>query len=169
MQLREPDANPLVDLDACLGTYLREMGDFLHGKLAGERDTLGTHAGGDANTGGVARVHLRGNMQTDVGKRAGYLARKTDVLDDERVGTCAPCLASAFERAAHFARQHDDVQRDVDLHAPQMRVIARLLERGDGEVIGPAARVERLEPEIYRVRTSTHGSVKGTHVARGRQ
>ncbi len=133
-----------LDLDACLGAYLREMGDFLHGKLAGERDTLGTHAGGGANTGGVARVHLRRNMQADVGKRTGYLARKTDILDDERIGTCAPRLASAFERAAHFARQHDDVQRDVDLHAPQMRVIARLLERGDGEVIGPAARVERL-------------------------
>ena len=158
-----------LDLDACLGAYLREMGDFLHGKLAGERDTLGTHAGSGADAGSIARVHLRRNMQTDIGKRAGYLARKTNVLDDERVGTCAPCLASAFERAAHFARQHDDVERDVDLHAPQMRVIARLLERGDGEVIGPAARVERLEPEIYRVRTSTHGGVKGAHVARRRQ
>ena len=158
-----------LDFDARLGTHLREMGDFLHGKLAGERDALGTHAGSGADAGGVARVHLRRNMQADVGKRAGYLARKTNVLNDERVGTCAPCLTSAFERAAHFARQHDDVQSDVDLHAPQMRVIARLLERGDGEVIGPAARVERLEPEIYRVRTSTHGGVKGAHVARRRQ
>ena len=158
-----------LDFDARLGTHLRKMGDFLHGKLASERDALGTHAGSGADAGSIARVHLRGNMQADVGERAGYLARKTNVLDDERVGTCAPCLASAFERAAHFARQHDDVQRDVDLHAPQMRVIARLLERGDGEVIGPAARVERLEPEIYRVRTSTHGGVKGAHVARRRQ
>ena len=107
-----------LDFDARLGTHLREMGDFLHGKLAGERDALGTHAGGSADAGGVARVHLRRNMQADVGKRAGYLARKTNVLDDERVGTCAPCLASAFERAAHFPWQHDDVQRDVDLHAP---------------------------------------------------
>ena len=107
-----------LDFDARLGTHLREMGDFLHGKLAGERDALGTHAGSGADAGGVARVHLRRNMQADVGKRAGYLARKTNVLDDERVGTCAPCLASAFERAAHFPWQHDDVQRDVDLHAP---------------------------------------------------
>ena len=158
-----------LDFDARLGTHLREMGDFLHGKLAGERDALGTHAGGSADAGSVARVHLRGNMQADVGKRACDLARKTDILDDERIGPCAPRLASAFERATHLTWQHDDVQRDVDLHAPQMRVIARLLERGDGEVIGPAARVERLEPEIYRVRTSTHGGVKGAHVARRRQ
>ena len=135
-----------LDLDARLGTHLREMGDFLHGKLAGERDTLGTHAGGGANTGGVARVHLRGNMQADVGKRTGYLARKTDVLDDERVGTCAPCLASAFEHAAHLARQHDDVERDVDLHAPQMRVIARFLERGDGEVVAPRRALNDSSP-----------------------
>ena len=158
-----------LDFDARLGTHLREMGDFLHGKLAGERDALGTHAGGSADAGSVARVHLRGNMQADVGKRACDLARKTDILDDERIGPCAPRLASAFERATHLTWQHDDVQRDVDLHAPQMRVIARLLERGDSEVIGPTARVEGLEPEIYRVRTCAHGSVKGAHVARRRQ
>ena len=158
-----------LDLDALLRGDACQMRDFFEGKLARERDAGGAHARGSADAGCVARVHLSGDMKPDLRQRSRDLGRDTDVLDDERIGPGAPCLTSAFEGAGNLVGKDDRVKRHVDLDAAQVGEIACRGKRLRREVVGAAARVERLEAEVHRVGSGAHRRMKGAHVAGRRQ
>ena len=146
-----------------------EGGHLGQRELARERHAPGAQAGGGPHAGGVMDVHLRGHVQARLGQGARQLARHADVLHDERVGSRAIGLARALERLVRLAGKHGRVERDVHAHAAQMRVGGRLLQVANREVVGAAARVERLEPDVHRVGSCAHRRPQRRRVARRRQ
>ncbi len=158
-----------LHLHAELAGRLREVRDLGEGQLARERDAARAEPGRGFDAGGVMGVHLGGDVQARLGQGARELCGHADVLHDERVGTGAVGLARGLERALELGGQHGRVERHVHARAAQMRVVARLGERGQREVVGAAAGVERLEAQVYRVGTGAHGGAEGLGVAGGRE
>ena len=132
---------------------------------------MNTHnePGSGAHTRLVVRVHLRGDMQTRLRQRSRKLGGDADILHDERISAGAICLARRFHGAVDLTGQNGRVERNVDVHAAQMRESASIGERVDGEIVGTTSRVERLKAQVNRVGATTHSGMEGSDAASRRQ
>ena len=108
-------------------------------------------------------------MQRRFGERAGDLRGQADVLHDEAIGSGAVSLAHAFQGLPYLVGQDDGVHGDVDGNPAQMREVAGLPQRLQGEVVGPAPRIEGLKPQIHRIGPASHRRMQRRHIAGRRQ
>lgn len=152
-----------------LAGRLGEDADFAQIELAAQGDALGPQPRGGGQTVQIEGVHLGGSVHPRLGQGFPQAGGQADVLHDEGIGASAPCLAGAFEGGVHFFRQNDHVEGHVHGNAAQMGVVAGLLQGFQGEVVGIAAGVELIEPQIHRVGPCGHSGVEGRHVSGGRQ
>ena len=158
-----------LHLDALLGRGGAQKRHFGQRELAGQGDALGTQAGRRPHTGQIVGVHLGGQVQRSLGQRAGDLGGQADILHDEAVGAGAVGLAHAFQRRIYLARQDHRVHGHIDGNAAQMREIAGLPQGLDSEIVGPAACVERLEPQVHRIGPRRHRRMERHHIPGRRQ
>ena len=158
-----------LDFQAQLIADLRQMLDLGQRQLARERHARCPELGSGLHTRLVVRVHLRGDMQARLRQRSRKLGGDADILHDERIGAGAICLARRFHGAVDLAGQNGRVERNVDIHAAQMRESASIGERVDGEIVGATSRVERLKAQVNRVGATTHSGMEGSDAASRRQ
>ena len=119
-----------------------DVGDLVNGKLARERDAVGSGGLAPCGAAGVVDVRLSGDMRLDLGHEAANLKEEPPVLDDEGVGAELPAAIDEGERLAHLLVLDDDVDRQVHARSGEVRRAAGGSERLVGEVVRLAARVE---------------------------
>ena len=158
-----------LDFKAQLITVLRQMLDFRQRQLARERHTRCPKLSGGAHARLVVRVHLRGDVQARLRQRSRKLGGDADILHDERIGAGAISLARRFHGAIDLAGQNGRVQRNVHVHAAQVRESASIGERVDSEIVGATSRIERLKTQVNRIGAATHGGMEGRDAAGRRQ
>ena len=100
--------------------------------------------------------------------RTRNLLSQAKILHDKRIYPRTICLTHEFERIIELRRKDDRIHRKIHLHAAQVRIIARLAQRFEREVVGASARIERRSTKIDRIGSRAHRSVKRDHVAGGR-
>ena len=158
-----------LDFKAQLVADLRQMLDLGQRQLARERHARCAELSGGAHTRLIVRIHLRGDVQACLRQRSRKLGGDADILHDERIGASAISLARRFHGAIDLTGQNGRVQRNVHVHAAQVRESASVGERINGEIIGATARIERLKAQVNRVGATAHGGMERRDAASRRQ
>ena len=144
---------------------LVQTGDLGQGKLASKRYAGSAQSGSRTQPILVMNVHLGGYVHLHIGHDARELDGDADILNDESVDAAAIRLSSKLQCIGKLGGKHHRVQRQVDLHAAQVRVVAGFCQVFEREVVGPSAGVEMPRTQVHRIGTGLHRSMQARHVA----
>ena len=107
-------------------------------------------------------------MQRHIGDEGAERIENAPVLHQDRVHAALRRGARLFRKRGKLAVGDERVERQIDLHAPQMAIRDRRAEFLVREVPRAAARVERAKAHIHGVCAALYGGNKRLLPARGR-
>ena len=99
-------------------------------------------------------------MQGKPGDSALDLGGKTYILHDDTICSGSVYATRKIDGSLEFAWKYFYVHRDVNRHAPQMRIFADARQRLECEVVRIATRIELVEPEIHRISSRRNRSMQ---------
>ena len=114
------------------------------------------------------QAHLRRGVQRHVGNDFLQRRQNAPILHQDRVHAALRRGARLRGKRGELAVGDERVERQIDLHAPQMAIRDRRAEFLVREVPRAAARVERAKAHIHGIRTALYGGNKRLLPARGR-
>ena len=153
------------DLD---GAIRADFADLPTRKLAREHRARHVEPCRFLNARERVQAHLRRGVQRHVGNDFLQRRQNAPVLHQDRVHAALRRGARLRGKRGELAVGDEGVERQIDLHAPQMAIRDRRAEFLVREVPRAAARVERAKAHIHGVRTALHGGNKRLLPARGR-
>ena len=114
------------------------------------------------------QAHLRRSVQRHVGNNFLQRRQNTPILHQDHVYAALRRGARLRGKRGELAVGDERVERQIDLHVPQMAIRDRRAEFLVREVPRAAARVERAKAHIHGVRTALYGGDERLPPARGR-
>ena len=153
------------DLD---GAFLADLGNFLAVQLAREHRARHAEPCRFLNARERVQAHLRRGVQRHVGNNFLQRCQNAPVLHQDCVHTALRRGARLRGKRGELAVGDERVERQIDLHAPQMAIRDRRAEFLVREVPRAAARVERAKAHIHGVCAALYGGNKRLLPARGR-
>ena len=151
------------------GAVAADEGDLLPGQLPGQHHPADAHPGGLQHALQGVNAHLGGGVDGNGRRQLANQLHQPQVLDDEGVHPQPGGGADDVRGRQHLPVRDQDIQRQMDLHAPDVAVGHRLLQLFQGKVFRAPAGVERVEAQIDRVGPILHGSPQRVHGAGGRE
>ena len=118
---------------------------------------------------GVGQRHLGGTMNR---QRRGQFAdqrHQPQVLHNDRIDPRPGDGGQVFGGSVEFTREHQRVERDIAPHTERAQQAHRLGERFEGEIGGPMAGVEVVQPEIDRIGPVVDRRAERFEITRGGQ
>ena len=113
--------------------------------------------------------HLCARVQRHIGDHRAQRLVNAPVLHQYRVHAVFARPPRRLGERGQLAVGHQRVERQVDLHPPQMAITHRRQKFLIAEVSGAAARVEAAKAHIHGVRAVLHGGDQRLASARGRE
>ena len=147
---------------------LADLGNFLAVQLAREHRARHAEPCRFLNARERVQAHLRRGVQRHVGNNFLQRRQNAPILHQDRVHAALRRGARLRGKRGELAVGDERVERQIDLHAPQMAIRDRHAEFLVREVPRAAARVERAKAHIHGVRAALHGGNKRLLPARGR-
>ena len=157
------------DLQVNVGRGVVDGGDLVDGKLAREGHAVGALLAAPDGSAVIVDVRLGRDMGLDAGHGALDLKEQAPVLDDKGVGAQRGAAVDELQRIVHLGLLDDDVDRDVDARAGQVRGAAGLLKGLIGKVGGLAAGVEAAHAAVDGVCPGGECGGKGLRASGGGQ
>ena len=153
------------DLD---GAFLADFGDLPARKLAREHRARHAEPCRFLNARERVQAHLRRGVQRHVGNNFLQRRQNAPILHQDRVHAALRRGARLRGKRGELAVGDERVERQIDLHAPQMAIRNRRAEFLVREVPRAAARIERAKAHIHGVCAALYGGNKRLLPARGR-
>ena len=150
------------------GAFLADFGDLPARKLAREHRARHAEPCRFLNARERVQAHLRRGVQRHVGNDFLQRRQNAPILHQDRVHAALRRGARLRGKRGELAVGDERVERQIDLHAPQMAIRNRRAEFFVREVPRAAARVERAKAHIHGVCAALHGGNKRLLPARGR-
>ena len=148
------------DFHAEVCSDLRQLGNFFNRKLASKGNAFRAEPGCCFDSSCRMGVHLRRDMQGKSGNSAPDLGGKAYILHDDTICSGIVYATRKIDGSLEFAWKYFYVHRDVNRHAPQMRIFADARQRLECEVVRIATRIELVEPEIHRISSRRNRSMQ---------
>ena len=108
-------------------------------------------------------------MQARTGNTLREVLCQTDILNNESVCAGIISIAGEIKRVLKLGRQYLDVQRHINANSAQVRILARLTQIVDSEVVGVAASIELAQTEVHGAGAGIYSSSKALSVSRRRK
>ena len=157
------------DLQVNVGRGIVNGGDLVDGKLARQGHAVGALLAAPDSPTVIVDVRLGRDMRLDTGHGALDLKEQAPVLDNEGIGAQRGAAVDELQRIAHLGLLDDDVDRDVDARAGQVRSAAGLLKGLVGKVRCLAAGVEAAHATVDGVCAGSECGGKGLGASSGCQ
>ena len=168
-RVAKADGTVAKDLEVDIGRGVVDGGDLVDGELAREGHAVGALLAAPDGSAVVMDVRLGRDMRLDAGHRALDLKEQTPVLDDEGIGAQRGAAMDELQRIGHLGLLDDDVDRDVDARAGQVRSAAGLLKGLVGKVRCLAAGVEAAHATVDGVCPGSECGGEGLRASGGGQ
>ena len=149
-----------LDFHAKIRSNLRQLSDFLNREFASKRHALRAKTCSCFNSSRRMGVHLRRDVQGKLRDSTSELSGKTNILHDDTICSGSVYATRKIDGSLEFAWKYFYVHRDVNRHAPQMRILADARQRLECEVVRIATRIELVEPEIHRISSRRNRSMQ---------
>ena len=143
------------------GGLLRlDPGDVREGILSRQHDHLRPQIPGESDSRGAGDGHLGRTMDGKIRRDGADQAADADVLHDGGVDAGRDHAAHIILRLGQLVGEDQGVEGDIAPNAALMEERHQLGQLGHGEVAGPHAGIEPLQPEIDRIGAVLH---RGAH------
>ena len=157
------------DLEVNVGRGVVDGGDLVDGELTREGHAVGALLAAPDSPTVIVDVRLGRDVRLDAGHGALDLKEQAPVLDNEGIGAQRGAAVDELQRIAHLGLLDDDVDRDVDARAGQVRSAAGLLKGLIGKVGCLAAGVEAAHATVDGVCPGSERGGKGLGASGGGQ
>ena len=143
--------------------------DFLERTFPGEDDEVAAEVAGKLHAGGAGDGHLGRDVDREIGRVLANQPADADILHDRGVHPGRDHRPHVLLGLGHLVLEDEDVEGDIALHAAPVQELHQPGQIGLGEVVGPHAGVELLQPEVDRVRAVLDGGPGAFPIARRRE
>ena len=157
------------DLEVDVGRGIVNGGDFVDGELAREGHAVGALLAAPKRSAVIMDVRLGRDVCLDAGHGALDLKEQAPVLDDKGVGAQRGAAVDELQCIAHLGFLDDDVYRDIDARAGQVRGAAGLLKGLVGKIGCLAAGVEAAHAAVDGIGARGERGGKGLWASGGGQ
>ena len=142
-----------------------DIADLLPVQLPAEHHTFDTHGGAHLHTGKGVDGHLRGAVDGNVGGDLTAQLHDAKVLNNECVHIAGSSVADHLRQGIDLLVGNQGIQRQVDIHTPDMAVLYCLLQGLGGKILCALTGIKGAAAQIYGVCSVLYGCPKGIHGA----
>ena len=143
--------------------------DLLDRTFPGEDHEVAAQFAGKLHPSRAGDGHLGRDVDREIGRVLAYQPAHADILHDRGVHPGRNHRPHILLGVGHLVLEDQDVERDIALHAAPVEELHQPGQIRLGEVVGPHAGIELLQPEVDRVRAVLDRRPRAFPIPRRRQ